>query len=139
MGVMPIINGILNQHELIKELYSVVATPITDLESRRLLDKTLIVITTVFDRPPDLDGGGGSGNLGSIFSCVLAGGGLNHRGAWGDTQDLSTKIVANSVSAPDFFATICAAPRRGLHGQPLRRRPFCASHRPRQVHPSVVC
>ncbi|MCB1224647.1 MAG: DUF1501 domain-containing protein, partial [Verrucomicrobiales bacterium] len=38
--------GILNQHELIKELDTAVAALITDLEARRLLDKTLIVITT---------------------------------------------------------------------------------------------
>ncbi len=101
--------GILNQHELIKELDSAVATLIVDLQSRRLLDKTLIVITTEFGRPPEFDGGGGRGHQGSAFSCVLAGGGLKHRGAWGDTDELSKKIVANPVSVPDFFATLCAA------------------------------
>lgn len=101
--------GILQQHELIKELDTAVAALITDLEARRLLDKTLIVITTEFGRLPEFDGGGGRGHQGSAFSCVLAGGGLRHRGAWGDTDDLSKKIVANPVSAPDFFATICAA------------------------------
>lgn len=101
--------GILKQHELIKELDSAVAALITDLESRRLLDKTLIVITTEFGRPPEFDGGGGRGHQGSAFSCVLAGGGLRHCGAWGDTDDLAKKIVTNPVSVPDFFATLCAA------------------------------
>ncbi|WP_395746069.1 DUF1501 domain-containing protein [Prosthecobacter sp.] len=101
--------GILKQHELIKELDGAVAALITDLESRRLLDKTLIVITTEFGRPPEFDGGGGRGHQGSAFSCVLAGGGLRHCGAWGDTDDLAKKIVKNPVSVPDFFATICAA------------------------------
>lgn len=101
--------GILQQHELIKELDAAVATLITDLEARRLLDKTLIVITTEFGRPPEFDGGGGRGHQGSAFTCVLAGGGLRHRGAWGDTDDLSKKIVANPVGVPDFFATLCAA------------------------------
>jgi arylsulfatase A-like enzyme len=40
---------------------------------------------------------------------VLAGGGLAHRGAWGETDELSKKIVSNPVSVPDFFATIFAA------------------------------
>lgn len=101
--------GILKQHELIKELDSAVAALITDLEARHLLDKTLIVITTEFGRPPEFDGGGGRGHQGSAFSCVLAGGGLRHRGAWGDTDDIGKKIVTNPVSVPDFFATICAA------------------------------
>ena len=102
-------NGILNQHGLIKELDTAVSTLITDLESKRLLDKTLIVITTEFGRPPQFDGGGGRGHQGRAFTCVLAGGGLSHKGAYGETDELSKKIVSNPVGVPDFFATICAA------------------------------
>ncbi len=101
--------GQLKQHELIQELDSAVAALITDLEARRLLDKTLIVITTEFGRPPEFDGGGGRGHQGSAFTCVLAGGGLHHHGAWGQTDELSKKIAADPVSVPDFFATLCAA------------------------------
>ena len=102
-------NGILNQHGLIQELDTAVSTLITDLESKRLLDKTLIVITTEFGRPPEFDGGGGRGHQGRAFTCVLAGGGLSHKGAYGETDELSKKIVSNPVGVPDFFATICAA------------------------------
>ena len=101
--------GILKQHELIRELDTAVATLITDLESHQLLDKTLIVITTEFGRPPEFDSGGGRGHQGSAFTCVLAGGGLKHRGAYGETNELAKKIVADPVSVPDFFATIHAA------------------------------
>lgn len=102
-------SGIVNQHKLIQEMDTAVATLITDLEEKRLLDKTLIVITTEFGRPPEFDSGGGRGHQGSTFSCVLAGGGLSHCGAWGETDELSKKIVSNPVGVPDFFATICAA------------------------------
>lgn len=101
--------GILAQHELIKELDTAVATLITDLEAKHLFDKTLIVITTEFGRPPEFDSNGGRGHQGTAFSCVLAGGGLKHRGAWGETDELAKKIVSNPVGVPDFFATICAA------------------------------
>jgi len=101
--------GIQKQHALIQELDTAVATLISDLEARKLLDKTLIVITTEFGRPPEFDSGGGRGHQGSAFSCVLAGGGLKHRGAYGETDELGKKITANPVSVPDFFATICAA------------------------------
>ncbi|MCA9205279.1 MAG: DUF1501 domain-containing protein, partial [Planctomycetales bacterium] len=101
--------GILNQHKLIQELDTAVATLITDLEAKRMLDKTLIVVTTEFGRPPEFDSGGGRGHQGTAFSCVLAGGGLSHRGAWGETDEIAKKIVSNPVSVPDFFATICAA------------------------------
>ena len=81
----------------------------TDLESRRLLDKTLLVIATEFGRPPEFDSGGGRGHHAQAFTCVLAGGGLRHRGAFGQTDDLARKAVADPVSVPDFFSTIHAA------------------------------
>jgi len=102
-------SGIVNQHKLIQELDTAVSTLITDLEEKKLLDKTLIVITSEFGRPPEFDSGGGRGHQGSTFSCVLAGGGLAHCGAYGETDELAKKIVANPVGVPDFFATICAA------------------------------
>lgn len=102
-------SGIVNQHKLIQEMDTAVSTLIMDLEEKKLLDKTLIVITTEFGRPPEFDSGGGRGHQGSAFSCVLAGGGLAHCGAYGETDELTKKIVANPVGVPDFFATICAA------------------------------
>jgi hypothetical protein len=101
--------GILKQHALIHELDTAVAALITDLEARRMLDRTLIVITTEFGRPPEFDSGGGRGHQGSAFTCVLAGGGLRHRGAYGSTDELGKKVTADPVSVPDFFATIHAA------------------------------
>lgn len=101
--------GILDQYKLIRELDGAVSTLITDLESRRLLDKTLIVITTEFGRPAGFDARGGRAHQGTAFSCVLAGGGLDHRGALGVTDEMAREIVESPVSVPDFFATICAA------------------------------
>lgn len=100
-------SGIVNQHKLIEELDTAVSALITDLQDKDLLDKTLIVITSEFGRPPEFDSGGGRGHQGSTFTCVLAGGGLSHCGAWGETDEGSKKIVADPVSVPDFFATIC--------------------------------
>jgi hypothetical protein len=100
--------GILQQHALIRELDQAVSALIEDLLRKKLLDKTLIVITTEFGRPPEFDSGGGRGHQGTAFSCVLAGGGLNHRGAFGETDELGKKIVKDPVSVPDFFATIHA-------------------------------
>lgn len=102
-------DGILKQHELIQDLDHTMATLMDDLAEHRMLDKTLIVVTGEFGRPPQFDGGGGRGHQGSTFSCVLAGGGLKHCGAYGLTDELSQKIVENPVSVPDFFATIHAA------------------------------
>ncbi|MEO1529831.1 MAG: DUF1501 domain-containing protein [Planctomycetota bacterium] len=100
--------GIVNQHKLIREMDQALSALIDDLKSCKLLDKTLIVITTEFGRPPEFDSGGGRGHQGTAFSCVLAGGGLKHCGAYGQTDELSKRIVSNPVSVPDFFATILA-------------------------------
>lgn len=101
--------GILQQHELIKELDTALSALMIDLENRNLLDQTLIVITSEFGRPPQFDSGGGRGHQGSCFTCVLAGGGLRHRGAYGETDEISKGIVKDPVTVPDFFATIHAA------------------------------
>jgi len=102
-------DGILQQHALIQELDSAVSSLIIDLEEKRLLDKTLIMITTEFGRPPEFDAGGGRGHQGKAFTCVLAGGGLNHQGAYGETDEIGKTIIGSPVSVADFFATIHAA------------------------------
>jgi hypothetical protein len=101
--------GHKNQYGLVKEMDSAVSTLITDLESKKLLDKTLIVIGTEFGRPGKFDANGGRGHQEVSFSLILAGGGLKHRGAYGVTDELSAKIVEHRVSVPDFHATVHAA------------------------------
>lgn len=112
-------DGILGQHELIRELDTAFSALLIDLEARRMLDRTLVVLTTEFGRPPEFDGGGGRGHQCGAFCCVLAGGGLAHRGAYGETDELSKTIASDPVGVPDFFATIHAAigvdPSKYLH------------------------
>ncbi|MCA9084823.1 MAG: DUF1501 domain-containing protein [Planctomycetaceae bacterium] len=102
-------DGQLNQHLLIQELDKSMAALMKDLQQRSMLDKTLIVINTEFGRPAQFDSGGGRGHHSTCFSMVLAGGGLQHCGAWGVSDELAMKPVENGVSVPDAFATILAA------------------------------
>jgi hypothetical protein len=112
-------DGINKQHLLIREMDAALSALIRDLEAKKRLDRTLIVVGTEFGRPPEFDGGGGRGHQGTAFSLVLAGGGLKHRGAYGVTDELAKKIVEGPVSIPDFHATIHAAlgidPAKELH------------------------
>lgn len=101
--------GQLNQHILIKELDTALSALVEDLQEKRLLDKTLIVVAAEFGRPGQFDGGGGRGHQAANFSLVLAGGGLRHCGAYGVSDELSGKPVENPVSVPDFHATVHAA------------------------------
>ena len=98
--------GQLNQHGLIRELDNAFASLTLDLEDHNLLDRTLIVIGTEFGRPPEFDNEGGRGHQAQTFSIVLAGGGLNHKGVIGETDELGKEIVHTPVSVPDLFATI---------------------------------
>jgi uncharacterized protein (DUF1501 family) len=100
--------GINNQHLLIQEMDVALSGLITDLEEKKLLDRTLVVIGTEFGRPPEFDGRGGRGHQGTAFTLVLAGGGLKHCGAYGVSDDIAKKVEKDPVSIPDFHATIHA-------------------------------
>ncbi len=102
-------DGILRQHALIEELDKALATLVVDLEEKRLLDKTLIVVASEFGRPAQFDAGGGRGHHGKSFSVALAGGGLKTGQVIGQTDELAMKIVDRPVSVPDLHATIHAA------------------------------
>ncbi len=97
--------GQLRQHELIEELDKAFSSLLVDLEKHRLLEKTLVIISTEFGRPSGFDGRGGRGHQSAAFSTVLAGGGLRTGQVVGETDELARKIVTQPVSVPDFFAT----------------------------------
>ena len=102
--------GQQGQHLLIQALDQALSTLMLDLEQKQLLDKTLIVICGEFGRPAKFDGGGGRGHWAKAFSGFLAGGGLNHRGAIGQTDELAEHYAdGTQVSVPDWFATIYGA------------------------------
>ncbi len=98
--------GQLNQHILIQELDHALATLVTDLEHKKLLDKTLIVVASEFGRPAGFDAGGGRGHHSKCFSVALAGGGLNNGVTVGTSDELGMKIVDRPISIADLHATI---------------------------------
>lgn len=98
--------GQQNQHLLIQELDKALAALIDDLETRRLLDSTLIVVATEFGRPPEFDGGGGRGHQSKAFSIPIFGGGLTSGLVIGSTDEFGRTVVDEPVSVPDLHATI---------------------------------
>ena len=101
--------GQLKQHLLIQDLDRAFATLLTDLETNKMLDRTLVVIATEFGRPPEFDSGGGRGHHSEAFSGVLAGGGLRTGRVIGETDDFGKKSTGAIITVPDFHATIHAA------------------------------
>ena len=81
------------------------ATLITDLKQRGLLDETLVAICTEFGRTP-WDPGPGRNHWHRAFTCLLAGGGVQGGMAYGVTDEYGILPVENAVHVHDYHATI---------------------------------
>lgn len=88
------------------ELDTAVATLLADLESRGLLETTLVAIGTEFGRTPDINMNSGRDHYPAAYSCVLAGGGIKGGTVYGETDGSGKKVKSNPVKPEDFLATI---------------------------------
>ncbi len=88
------------------EFDKALATLIKDLESRGLLESTLIAVGTEFGRTPDINMNAGRDHYPAAYSCVLAGGGIKGGTVYGETDGVGKKVTANPVKPNDFLATI---------------------------------
>lgn len=88
------------------ELDTAVATLLADLESRGLLETTMVAIGTEFGRTPDINMNSGRDHFPAAYSCVLAGGGIKGGTVYGETDGQGKKVKSNPVTPEDFIATI---------------------------------
>ena len=77
-----------------------------DLETRGLLDSTLVVIATEFGRTPRINVMAGRDHWPNAFSIVMAGGGINVGGVIGATDKIGAAVTDRPVTPPDMAATI---------------------------------
>ena len=82
------------------------AALLEDLDRRGLLDETLVVCMAEFGRTPRLDGNGGRNHWGSVFSVVLAGGGVRGGQVHGASDRIGAYPVEGRVRPEDLSATI---------------------------------
>jgi hypothetical protein len=88
-----------------------VAALLGDLRERGLLDDTLVIFNTEFGRTPYAESAGDQAGAGrdhnaDAFSVWLAGAGLKHGIAYGQSDDIGWKTAENPVDVHDFHATI---------------------------------
>lgn len=88
-----------------------VAALLRDLRQRGMLDDTLVVFNTEFGRTPFSESGDGKVGAGrdhnpDVFSVWLAGAGLKHGIAYGESDDIGWKVGEKKVDVHDFHATI---------------------------------
>ncbi len=83
-----------------------IATLISELDERGLLDSTLVMVTSEFGRTPKINGTGGRDHWPRVFSIGLAGGGV-HRGlVHGSSDSLAGEPEEDKVGIEDLAQTV---------------------------------
>ncbi len=82
------------------------AALIRDLDSRGLLDSTLVMVTTEFGRTPKINATGGRDHYPKVFSIVLAGGGIKKGYVHGTSDATSNEPDTDPLSVEDLAATV---------------------------------
>ena len=101
------------------------ATLLSDLSDRGLLEETLVVLATEFGRTPNINQNAGRDHYPRAFSCLLAGGGIRGGQTYGQTDSKGEEVDDGLVEPPNLNATIAFA-----LGLPLKQIIKSASRRP---------
>jgi len=92
--------------ELTGQIDQPMATLITDLKQRGMLEKTLVVWMGEFGRTPRVNARSGRDHYPKAFNAVLAGGGVSGGQVIGKTNDAGTQVTDRPVTVNDLFRTI---------------------------------
>ena len=92
-----------------KELDDGLSTLLFDLDSRGMLDDTVVVVATEFGRTPKINANAGRDHYPKAFSFLMAGGGIKGGQVYGKTSEGAEKVIENEVSPQDFYSTIAHA------------------------------
>lgn len=103
---------------------------IEDLQSKGLLDSTLIVVATEFGRTPIINVNDGRDHWPGAFSCALIGAGVKGGTVFGNTDEKGEKVAENSrkIDPKDFNATIAK-----IAGLPYDQEFFSPNGRPFKI------
>ena len=88
------------------ELDNGMATLISDLSDRGLLDTTLVVVMGEFGRTPLAQGANGRDHHPQAFSVWLAGGGVRGGQVYGATDEFGRRAEVHPTTVWDFYATV---------------------------------
>lgn len=111
--------------ELCDELDSAMSTLLQDLESRGMLDNTLVVLASEFGRTPEINANDGRDHHPKAFTAVMAGGGIRGGQVFGASDEKGFAVTENPVTIPDLNATVGYA-----LGLPLNQVLYSPTKRP---------
>lgn len=126
-----------NQHKthLLPQADRGLATLITDLDERGLLDSTLVVAMGEFGRTPTINGDAGRDHWPDCYTVLMAGGGIQGGAVYGASDRIAAYPDVDPVTPGDIAATIywrfgfdpdeelddtLGRPHRLAAGEPLR-------------------
>ncbi len=92
--------------QLLPQLDNAYSALIADLDDRKLLDSTLVVVMGEFGRTPKINQNAGRDHWPRANSIVLAGGGIKHGAALGRTDGNAEYPIDRPVSPADLAATM---------------------------------
>jgi hypothetical protein len=92
--------------QLIPPSDQALAALIEDLETRGLLDTTLVVAMGEFGRTPKMNGQGGRDHWPDCYTAVLAGGGVRGGTVYGSSDRIGAYPASDPVTPGDLAATI---------------------------------
>lgn len=82
------------------------ATLLTDLDERGLLDSTLVMVSSEFGRTPKINKTDGRDHWPRVFSTMLAGGGIKRGYVYGSSDSLASEPDQNPVDVQSFAKTV---------------------------------
>lgn len=107
-------------------------TLIEDLETRGLLDETLVVAVGEFGRTPKINKNAGRDHWGAVFNCVLAGAGIRGGQVYGASDRNGAYPNVDPTRPHDLTATIfhlLGIDAAGMfHDRNGRPHPICKGH-----------
>jgi len=99
-----------------------------DLNSKGLLDETLVVLTTEFGRKPQINVNAGRDHHPGAFCSLLMGAGIKTGQVYGASDERGFSVAKDHVSVSDFNKTIAAAA-----GLPTEEERYAPNGRPFKI------
>jgi hypothetical protein len=94
------------KNNLLPQLDAALASLLTDLKDRGLLEKTVVVCMGEFGRTPKINGNAGRDHYPGCYSLLMAGGGIKGGRVVGKSDDTGAEPAENPLTPQDLIATI---------------------------------
>jgi hypothetical protein len=100
-------NGITgNMRSQLPALDQALAALIRDLETRGMLDKTLVMVSSEFGRTPKINATAGRDHWPKVFSVMLAGGGIKKGLVYGKSDSTASEPDEDALGVEDLAHTV---------------------------------